>query len=198
MYQSADTQLLVRHARGGDVEALNRLLLEYRPILRTLAERKRDGDSVAQSDASDVVQEILLYVARSMATDFCGSTSAEFEAWLRKVVRSKVIDDRRYHRAAQRDVRRAGSLDNPHPSGGAGNRNLPGHESSPSQRAIRKEIFEQAIESLPAKNREVVRLHVIEQVPIDAIAARLSIVPEECVLRYHRGLRTLRRRLAAD
>lgn len=190
-------QKTVLAARAGSPDALSRLLADYRPLLRSLADRQRDGGSTARGDASDVVQEVLLYVARRMPTDFHGSTKAEFEAWLRKVVHSKVIDARRHDHAEQRDVRRASSLDESDAAGGPQKSYLQDDQTSPSQHAVRNEQFQRAVAAIPAHNRDVVRLHLLEQVALDDIAARLGIEPNECALRYDRGLRSLRRHLRA-
>jgi RNA polymerase sigma-70 factor (subfamily 1) len=190
-------QNTVLAARAGDPDALNRLLLQYRPLLRALADRQQDAQSTARGDASDIVQEVLLYVARTLPANFQGSTTAELEAWLRKVVHSKVIDARRHDRAEQRDVRKAASLDES--AAGAPQKSyLKDDQSSPSQHAIRNEEFQRAVDAIPAQNRDVVRLHLVEQIPLDDIAARLGIDPQECALRYDRGLRSLKRRLSND
>jgi RNA polymerase sigma-70 factor (subfamily 1) len=184
-------------ARAGSSDALDRLLFEYRPLLRSLADRQAGPESTARGDASDIVQEVLLYVARRMSADFQGSTTAEFEAWLRKVVRSKVIDARRHNHAEQRDVRKATSLDES-AAGGPQKSYLQDDQTSPSQHAARKEQFERAIAAIPAQNRDVVRLHLVEQLPLDDIAKKLAIEPEQCALRYHRGLRSLKRHLRSE
>jgi DNA-directed RNA polymerase specialized sigma24 family protein len=57
-------------ARGGDREAMGRLLESCRDDLRMVAEREIDADLAAKGAASDLVQKALLAASRDRCANF--------------------------------------------------------------------------------------------------------------------------------
>ncbi len=57
---------------------------------------------------------------------------------------------------------------------------------------------DELLDTLPAHEREAVRLRVLEDRPYDDIAQALGTTPAAARVRVHRGLRSLRRRLDAN
>ena len=85
-FQSED---LLPLARAGDGEALGRLLGSCRSYLKLLAQVQIDRRLSGKADASDVVQDTLLY-AHQVFRSFRGTTEAELLGWLRRVLASKL------------------------------------------------------------------------------------------------------------
>ena len=53
--------------------------------------------------------------------------------------------------------------------------------------------LDELLDELPADQREAVELRFVEDLAYDGVASRLSISPENALMRVHRALRTLRR-----
>ena len=77
----------LQEARGGDREAMGRLLESCRDYLRMVAEREIDADLAAKGAASGLVPETLLAACRHFET-FRGRSRAELLAWLGRVLRN--------------------------------------------------------------------------------------------------------------
>jgi RNA polymerase sigma factor (sigma-70 family) len=98
---SDSTINLIRRAQGGDTSAREALFERYRPRLHSWATRRlprlaRDG-----MDTQDLVQEVMLALAKSIDR-FNPTHESAFPAYLRIVLRRKIIDAVR--RASRRPV----------------------------------------------------------------------------------------------
>jgi RNA polymerase sigma-70 factor (ECF subfamily) len=100
-------------AQAGQVEAIGELLESYRTYLRMLATTQLRGKIPARVSPSDVVQETMLAAHRAFG-DFRGETSAEFSAWLRKIMSHKLLSMMDRHLNLKRDVRREISMNVAH------------------------------------------------------------------------------------
>ena len=100
----------IEQARGGDVEALARLLESYRNFLSLLARTWTDRALQGKVDASDLVQETLLK-AHGNFDQFRGATEPEIVAWLRQILVRNLTDMTRRYRRDARQVSRERSLD---------------------------------------------------------------------------------------
>lgn len=72
------------------------LLDHYRPWLRSLALAEIPRALGPRIDASDVVQETLLEIARDLPA-FRGTTRVELEGWMLQTLRHQIQDATRYH-----------------------------------------------------------------------------------------------------
>ncbi|MCO6456510.1 MAG: sigma-70 family RNA polymerase sigma factor [Pirellulaceae bacterium] len=186
---------LLARAREGDAEALGRLLNNYRPYLRVLAERELDSQVRVRADASDVVQQTCLEAYRDLA-QFRGSVEAELVAWLRQILRHNVSQTLQQHVFAQRRSvdreRRIDPGDGSHDNLGP---DLPASQSSPSRRVMLGEDairLSQALEGLPPDQRRAVRLRHLEGRTLAELAAELERSELAVAGLLKRGLRKLR------
>jgi RNA polymerase sigma-70 factor (ECF subfamily) len=165
---------LVRLARAGCADALGRLLELYRSYLALLARLQIRRRLQGKLDASDVVQETFLKAHRHFG-QFRGSTERELAAWLRQILASTLANFvRHYHGVQGRDVgleRRLGAeLEG---SSQALGEALAGKQSSPSERAARREeavLLAAALARLPQDYREVVVLRHLEGLSFPEVA----------------------------
>ena len=82
------TQLVVA-SKGGDNEALGRLLEQYRGYLLMLAHRYLSERLRRRVDPADIVQLTYLEAKRDLPA-FRGETPAEFAGWLRGMLKNNV------------------------------------------------------------------------------------------------------------
>jgi RNA polymerase sigma-70 factor (ECF subfamily) len=190
---------LLRRARDGDEDACGLLLEAYRGYLTILARMQMDPNLQGKVDPSDVVQEAFLEAHRDFP-QFQGQTEAELRAWLRRVLATSLADQsRRYLGTRRRDPRLerhlAAALDR---SSQALERGLMAPDSSPSDRAARREDarrLAEALERLPADYRDVLLLRHFQGLTFPEIARRLGRTLDGVKNLWLRGLARLRRGL---
>jgi len=159
---------LLEAARGGDPVAIESLLAQAQPDIRSYARMK----CRATADAEDAVQETLVRVYRKV--DSLRMLDS-FSGWLMAIVRRECL---RLARLAFGRV----SLEN----AALENRLawLPMDE-------LRRDLS-QCMQSLPESYREIVLLRDIEVLTIDGIAERLSLTREAVKARLHRARKLMR------
>jgi RNA polymerase sigma-70 factor (ECF subfamily) len=189
---------LLQQARRGDREALGRLLEAQRTALRRLAEGRLGERLEVRVDASDIIQQTFLEAHRSFQ-QFAGQDARELAAWLQGILDHKVAGAVRDHTLLlKRDVRREQSLDDSQGGKGPLKQQLDAGLSSPSEKAIRGEEerrLAEALTTLPADQREAVRLRHLEGWALADIARRLGRSPAATAGLIKRGMQALRRRL---
>ncbi len=187
-------QELIRRARDGDREALGVLLDRYRPYLRILAQRRLEPVQ-GRVDASDVVQQTFLEAQRDFPA-FGGKEEPELIAWLRRVLENNAANTLERHWFAQkRRVDRERSLDDTHGGGTPLHRSVAAEQTSPSRRAMLGEAavrLAEALETLPADQREAVRLRHLEGWTIAQLAGYFERSETAVAGLLKRGLRGLR------
>jgi RNA polymerase sigma-70 factor, ECF subfamily len=197
---STELASLIRRARDGDRDALDRLCAVYRPFLRLLAQSGAGAEVNRRAETSDVVQLTELDVTQSIQ-DFRGTTEPEFSAWLKRIMRRNIADAVRNNRAAKRDVRKEARLEDPCGSATVSWFQPVGSDATPSQFVMRGEAalhLALALESLPLDQRDVVRLRHIEGLKLHEIAAELHKTPGAVAGLLRRGLLTLRDRMGSE
>lgn len=163
-------------AQEGDEEAYESLLRAILPLLRAITAR-RLGDL---SSVEDVVQTVLLSIHRSRHTY---DPARPFGPWLRAIARNAAIDALR---TRTRRIRREVALEEPDQvmAPGAPDNELP----------LSPELSD-ALDALPAKQREAVELLHIEQLSVIEAAERAGTSPGALKVRAHRGYTALRKLL---
>jgi len=163
---------LLEAARGGDPQAMDRLLVACRPDVRRYAQRH-----CLLSDVDDAVQEALLVVARRVRSL---RAVAAFSGWLIRVV--------------QRECRRLGRVTlhyDPYDEA-ALETWLGGRDDA----SLRHELV-QALEALPEHYREAVLLRDFEELTIAEMAHRLRLSVPATKSRLHRARELIREYLLA-
>jgi RNA polymerase sigma-70 factor (ECF subfamily) len=199
---ASDTEELLGAARQGAGAAFGRLLESYRGYLLVLARVQIGRRLRGKVDAADVVQETFLAAHRDFG-QFRGSTVPEFAAWLRQILACKLADlVRRYLGARGRDVRLERRLaDELEQSSQALGRGLIANDSSPSQRAARREqaaLLAEALQRLPGVYAEVLILRHLEGLTFPEVAARMGRSLDSVEKLWVRGLARLRRLLGGQ
>lgn len=168
---------LMRSAVSGDSTAYHRLLKAVTPVLRAAARRglARAGQPVDQSE--DIVQDILLAVHLKRHT---WDVSAPFAPWLFAIARNKLIDAlRRRGRRVFVNIEDFAEV-------------LPGE--APIETASAGEVAAQ-LQSLPARQRDVLQSIAVESASIKDTAAKLAMTEGAVRVALHRGLTALTAKL---
>jgi RNA polymerase sigma-70 factor, ECF subfamily len=199
----SESARLFERLKVGDPRALGELFERHRDRLRRMVDLRMDARLHGRVDASDVLQDGFLDVARRVES-YLSDPKLPFFLWLRLVVSDRLASYHRHHLGtALRDAGREVSLYRdplPQASSAALAAMLLGRLTSPSNAAIRAEQIlqvQEAINSLEPLDREVVALRRFEQLNRAETAAVLGITEEAGAKRYIRALKKLKSILAA-
>jgi RNA polymerase sigma-70 factor (ECF subfamily) len=197
-----DCEDLLARARAGDDGVLGRLLERYRAYLTLLARLQIGRRLQGKADCADLVQDTYLEAARHFAR-FRGETEPELAAWLRQILAGCLAHlVRRYCGTQARDVRLERVLeDELDQSSRAIDRGLIAEQSTPSQRASRREqavLLADALDRLPADYREVIILRHLEGLTFPEVAERMGRTLNSVEKLWVRALPRLRRALGAE
>jgi RNA polymerase sigma-70 factor (ECF subfamily) len=189
---------LLNQARAGSPEAIGNLLHQYDSYLNILARLQIGRRLQSKVDASDLVQETFVQ-AHQFFEKFRGATEAELMAWLRQILASRLAKTVRRYGTHGRDIRlerdMAAEIDR---SSHALDRALVAPQSSPSQRAARREqavLLANALDQLPDDYREVIILHHLEELTFPDVSRRMGRSLDSVKNLWTRALVRLRRSL---
>lgn len=193
---------LIERARGGEAEALDKLLERSRDFVRLLVRCRCQGKLQARVDSSDLVQETMLRAAQHIG-QFEGTDEPEWRAWLGRIAEREVIHQFRHHLgAAKRAAGREKAMPALDGSSITGSQRLDQwlakSQSSPSLVAMRKEralLLSQALAQLPADYREVLILRNLEGLDFPEVADRMQRNPGAVRVLWVRALKKLREQL---
>ncbi len=194
--QAADTDLLSR-ARAGDGQALGELFSRYRERLRKMVRLRMGCGLAGRIDASDVLQEAFLDMARRFH-EYLERPAVPFYLWLRALTRQRLIDLHRRHLGAQmRDASLELSLSGRPPlaSSECLAEQLLGRLTSPTDAALRAELqarLQEALNGMEPLDREIVMLRHFEELTNNEAAEVLGIETAAASKRYIRAIRRLK------
>ena len=176
----------VERIRRGDREALEELLVLHLPRLRAFV-RLRAGPSVrAQDDSGDLVQSVCREVlAKLPEARFEGE--AAFRNWLFAEAARKILKRARFHTAAKRDAARAQTFDSAVAA-------CYSSFATPSQHAAVREQLERveaAFDELNERERELITLTYLVELPRPDIARQLGLSEGALRTALHRALARL-------
>jgi RNA polymerase sigma-70 factor (ECF subfamily) len=172
-------------------------LRRYRPYLRVLCETRLPELCKRREDASDIVQQTLLDATCGLPA-FRGTTVAEFESWMLRLLERNLLQSMRWHLSAKRDVRReehslavngSGVLRWHTHSGG-----LPTPQSMLLQGEVAILLCE-ALEKLPERQRMAVELRYLAGESLEQIARAMETTKGATAGLIRRGVEQLRRQL---
>ena len=171
---------LMRSALAGDDAAYQRLLGAVAPVLRANARRALVRAGQPADQAEDIVQDILLAVHLKRHT---WDVEAPFAPWLFAIARNKLID------ALRRRGRRVFvNIDDFSETLAC----EPAEETVPAREVAAH------LQTLPARQRDVLQSIAVDSESIKATAARLSMSEGAVRVALHRGLANLTARLRKE
>jgi RNA polymerase sigma-70 factor, ECF subfamily len=185
---SDETVCLLERFRAGDQRALGELLARYRDGLRGFIDLHLDRALRARVDPSDVVQDTQVIIARRLP-DYLDRRPMPFHLWARLTAQERLWNVRRQHYALIRDVRREAAA--PDSSSAALAERFVSAGTTPSEVMEARERAEQlarAIDQLRPRDREVLLLRHVEELPHDEIAQILRMPANAERQRYGRAL----------
>ena len=194
---------LIERAKTGDAAALAELFGMHRQRLRRMIDLRLDRRLQGRVDASDVLQEAFIDLAKKMSA-YAKRDNLPFYLWLRLIVGERLLILHRQHLdAAKRDVRHEVTIHrNTFPQAASQSiaAALLGRCSSISAKAIRAEMqvkLQEVINSLDEIDREVIVLRNFEEMSNAETALALGLSPNGASNRYIRALKRLRVALKA-
>jgi RNA polymerase sigma-70 factor (ECF subfamily) len=149
-------EVLIKKAAAGDAVAMDLLVERYRPELQVKAMRLLQNSE----DVHDVVQDTFLKVYRKIH-EF--DTSRKFEPWLKAICHNACIDLIRSRRRHENLDSHEFMLSD----------KSPGLENAAEQTRCAS-LLEEAIDRLPFRYREAIRLRIYSQMSVEAIAGKLG------------------------
>ncbi len=198
--RGADPEELLKQARGGDEHARGQLFERYRNYLVLLARLQIGRRLQGKVDPLDVVQETFLTAHRDFAR-FRGNSEGELLGWLRQMLAADLADVARRYSAQRRDVRLERRLaEELEQSSRDLSRALVAVQSSPSQRAARRELavlLADTLETLPPDYAEVLVLHHLQGLTFPEVAERMKRSLDSVKKLWMRGLARMRQNLSA-
>ena len=174
-----DWSILMARAQSGDRDAYRRLLGEITPYLRTLAARRHRDPS----DAEDAVQDILLTVH---AVRHTYDPTRPFGPWLVAIANHRSIDR----------LRREGRLRSRETALMPEHETFPANQTNLYDKASDRRNLQEAVEKLPAAQRQAIRLLKLEERSLKEAAAMSGMTVASLKVATHRALKSLRKILA--
>lgn len=181
--------------RRGEVDGrpFGELLAEFRPRLRRMVTFRLDPRLSPRIDASDVIQETFVEVARRIE-NYRASAEMPFFLWVRQIAQQKMIDLHRKHMgASKRDVRLEVGVPGFSSSVSLAHA-LTREGSTPSRIAVRAEEAEnlrEALEGMREIDREIILLRHFEGLTIQHCSQLLGISVSATKMRQLRALEHL-------
>jgi RNA polymerase sigma-70 factor (ECF subfamily) len=195
---SSETRQVLEQAARGNNAGWSALLEQHRERLRRMVALRLDRRLQGRIDASDVIQEACLE-AWSRLAEYVREPKMPFFLWLRLLIGQKLVTLHRHHLGVER---RAAGLEIalyrgtlPEASSAALAAQLLGHDTRPSEAAIRAEVriqLQEALNRLEPIDREVLALRHFEQLSRAECAHLLGISDVAVSKRYFRALKRLK------
>jgi RNA polymerase sigma-70 factor (ECF subfamily) len=193
--EEADVELWIREALRGNREALGRLLDLCRHYLLLVASQELAPELQVKVSPSDIVQETMMEAGRDFPR-FQGHTEEELLAWLRRILRNKVINAWRHFETGKRRIDREIPLAET-PLEDVQRNLLDGGETPSGLASAREqnEHLEQAMQQLPEHYRQVLRLHTTESLTFVQIAEKLGSTADAVRKLWGRAVEELAKRM---
>jgi RNA polymerase sigma-70 factor (ECF subfamily) len=193
---------LLARAKAGEEQALAELFSRFRDRLRRMVHLRLDRRLQGRLDASDILQEAYIDIARRFP-QYAAAGEIPFFLWLRQITGQKLIDLHRHHLGAKmRDASQEVSLYRgalPQASSVSLAAQLLGRLTTASRAAMRAELqlrVQEALNSMDPLDREVLTLRHFEMLSNEETAQVLGIKKTASSNRYIRALKRLKELLA--
>jgi len=200
---SSETEALIRRVEGGDERAVSELFARHRDRLRRMVKLRLDRRLQGRLDASDVLQEAYLDVAKR-AGEYRANPTMPVFLWLRLITGQRLMALHRMHLGAQmRDVGQEVSIHRGAlpPASSISIAAMPlGRITSPTRAASRAELqvrLQDVLNSMDPIDREVLTLRHFEELGNSETAQVLGITKSAASSRYIRAVMRLKKELAS-
>jgi RNA polymerase sigma-70 factor (ECF subfamily) len=200
---SSESSALRRRIEHGDESALVELFARHRQRLKRMVKLRMDHRLHGRIDASDVLQEAFIDIARR-AREYLNSPSMPPFLWLRWITGQRLVTLHRRHLGSRmRDVGLEISLHHgalPEASSVSLAAMLLGQLTSPTRAAFRAELqlrLQEVLNALDPIDREILTLRHFEELDNNEAAQILGISKTAASNRYVRALRRLKDALAS-
>lgn len=171
-----DWSIYMARTQEGDGDAYRRLLEEITPYLRALAVRQIEN----RSDVEDAVQDILLTIHTVRHTY---DPARPFGPWLVTIANRRIVDKlRRQGRCSAHEAP-------PDPE----HETLSTSETNLQEEAMDASMLRDAVERLPAGQRDAIRMLKLEEMSLKEAAAASGISVAALKVATHRALKNLRK-----
>lgn len=190
----------VRRAAAGDLDALQRLFVHYHGTLRRVVAAAIDPTLRRYVEPDDVLQQTYVAAFQNVAGRHFDGPGHLYK-WLERIALNQLKDAQRALRRQKRDVARE-VPDRPAPSASYPDliQRLTAGDSTPSRQIARDEAIAAVMTSLARlgdEQRAVVRLRILEDVPVAEIARRLGKSDVAIYALCRRGLQSLKELLGS-
>jgi RNA polymerase sigma-70 factor (ECF subfamily) len=189
-----DTEQLLEAVSHGDVGAKGPLLQRHRDRLKRMVAVRFDRRLSPRVDPSDLVQEALAEAADKLDA-YIQNRPISFYPWLRQIAEQRIIAARRRHlHAGRRTLARQDPNGLPAESVlELAERLLAGEAPSAGlRRKEQKAVVRAALDRLKDRDREVLVLRFLEELPSKEVAEVLGITEGAVRVRMMRALQRLR------
>ena len=189
----AETTTLLREARSGSADALNRLFERCAGRLLALIRLRMGPGLRAHMESRDLLHDTLLKAFQRI-DQFERRDGAALMAWLGRIAENEIRDRADYHGAQRRDAARLVTLEQGFDGVAAQLR------SQTSRLVLRQEMqrIERALERLDESHREVIVLRKLQELSFREIGERLGRSPDACRMQLARAMTALTRELREE
>ena len=204
MSESGNLDTLLQRIRDGDETACAELFAQFRDRLRRMVKLRMDRRLHGRLDASDVLQEAYLDVARR-SREYADQPDMPVYLWLRFLTAQRLLALHRHHLQAQkRDAGQEIVLHRgvmPQASSVSLAAQLLGRLTSPSLAAQRAELrirLQEVLNTMDPMDREILTLRHFEELSNNETAEVLGIQKSAASNRYIRALKRLKEVLSRE
>jgi RNA polymerase sigma-70 factor (ECF subfamily) len=182
----AESTALLREARAGSPDALDRLYTRVANRLLGFIRVKMGPSLRARLESRDILQATLLKSFERIE-QFEGATGSSLVAWLARIAENEIRDRADHAHRARRDVAREVPLE-------PASAQVAAHVRSALSQAVlteEAERVERALESLEPPHREVILLRKYEELGFKEIAVRMGRSEDACRMLLARAMAAL-------
>jgi len=188
-----ETAVLLRQARAGSAEAVERLYERTAPRLLAFIRLRLGRTLRGRLESRDILQATLLRSFERLGQLEADSPAA-LMAWLMRIAEHEILDRADYFQRQRRDPAREVPLDEAHEAAVAAARSVTSRLVLDEETAR----LEQAIEALDDAHREVILLRKFEELSFKEIALRLGRSEDACRMLLARAMTALTMKMTED
>ena len=186
---------LVRMAKNGDFQAMNKLFTRYQDRIYRIARIRLGSELRAKLETVDIGQEVMIKAMNSLR-DFEMKSDGDFIHWISKLIENTIRDKSDYFHAEKRSVREEIPLENVRKSTESITQGFtfPGKDPTPSNILRNEEetsCLEEAMLKLDNEDREIILFCDYEELSYVQAGKKLGKSPDAIRMAHKRALAKL-------